>query len=78
MVCMRLDKIESGMEKINKSVEEIRGIAFRGRSDIEQAIRGEEQVRDSVEKLRQSLSTFSRTLFNVLKDAANDGGTSKR
>ena len=77
MVCARLDKIESGMEKMDKSVQEVRGIALQGCGDVEQAIRGEEQVRDSVEKMRQSLATFSRTLFDILKDAADDSGTSR-
>ena len=77
MVCARLDKIESGMEKMNESAQEIRGIALKGCSGVEEAMRVSQQVRDSVEKLRQSLSTFSRTLFDILKDGIDDGGASK-
>ena len=77
MVCARLDKIESGTEKMDESAQEIRGIALQGCSGVKEAMRVSQQVRDSVEKLRQSLSTFSRTLFDILKDGIDDGGASK-
>lgn len=77
MMCTRLDKIEAAIERTEEGVREIQGTTNRTWDGMHGVVGMVEQVKGSVEKLRQNMSTFSRTLFGLLRGEGGDAGDSK-
>ncbi|KAI3326505.1 hypothetical protein HD806DRAFT_487806 [Xylariaceae sp. AK1471] len=67
MICARIDRIESAMDKIDEVTKEIRTTNSKVCDTLDQVSRIASQIQQTVDKLKEGMGAFSRTVMHYLK-----------
>lgn len=67
MMCTRMDKVESAMNRIDKTTREMKAGNSKACDMLDQISCIVLQIQQTVDKLRESMGAFSRTVIHYLK-----------
>ncbi|KAJ3570803.1 hypothetical protein NPX13_g5608 [Xylaria arbuscula] len=67
MICARLDRVELGMKAIDETTREMKATNSKAHNMLDQVSRMVVQIQQTVNKLREDLEVFSRTVIHYLK-----------